>query len=157
MTNPENKIHVLSVFWEKLFTVTQLTFIAQSQGNSGWNGRGKGKVSILQESQNTLIFNEQGSWSGEQGRPIDFKNTFRWTLESDQKIISLEHLRLGRDHPVFLFHLALSSSHSLSSIDPHLCGEDTYSGQIDFDHCHFRFNWRVLGPKKNEEINYHYF
>lgn len=86
-----------------------------------------------------------------------FSNVFRWTLDRKAGVISLEHLRRGLDRPVFLFHLAPSGIQSLSSVDSHLCGDDTYFGQIHFDLYAFRLNWRVIGPKKNEEIDYFYF
>ena len=56
----------------------------------------------------------------------------------------------------FLFHLAPSGKHSLSSVDSHLCGGDVYFGQIQFDRYSLCSNWRVMGPKKNEEIAYYY-
>src|SRR4029077_16927964 len=52
------------------------------------------------------------------------------------------------DRPVFLIHLAPASSRSLSSVDSHLCVNDTYFGQITLHPTHLRFQWRVIGPKK---------
>ncbi|HEX4840353.1 MAG TPA: DUF6314 family protein, partial [Rhabdochlamydiaceae bacterium] len=71
-------------------------------------------------------------------------------------IISLEHLRQGIDNPVFLFHLQPSGLHSLSSKDSHLCAGDTYLGQILWAQNCLRLKWRVIGPKKNEELHYYY-
>jgi hypothetical protein len=67
---------------------------------------------------------------GKEGKETSFSNIFRWTLDPQVGMISLEHLRRGVDNPVFLFHLQPSSLHSLASIDSHLCAEDTYLGQI---------------------------
>ena len=89
-------------------------------------------------------------------KKFEFSNVFRWTLDRSAGVISLEHLRRGADHPVFLFHLAPSSKHSLSSVDSHLCEGDAYFGQVHFDRYSLRLNWRVIGPKKNEEIDYYY-
>lgn len=150
---PENKAKVLQAFWEKLMNVTQLTFHAKSKSKEekGWNGKGEGEVVVTKEG-NTLIFNEKGIWHEE----MDFSNIFRWTLDRDAGVISLEHLRRGKDRPVFLFHLAPNGKQSLSSVDSHLCGGDAYFGQIRFDSHTMRLNWRVIGPKKNEEIDYYY-
>ena len=139
-------------------SVTRLSFNAKtkSKEQSGWNGNGKGEVMITKEGSRQLIFTEKGTWQGKQGEVVSFSNTFRWSLDRDAGVISLEHLRLGPAHPVFLFHLAPSGKHSLSSVDSHLCEGDTYFGQIHFDRYSLRLNWRVIGPKKNEEIDYYY-
>lgn len=154
----ENKVQILLAFWDKLRGVTQLTFHAktQSKNEKGWNGKGQGEVIIIKEGSNTLIFNEKGTWQGKQGGEVSFNNIFRWTLDRNTGVISLEHLRRGPDHPVFLFHLAPSGKYSLSSVDSHLCEGDTYFGQIHFNHHNLRLNWRVIGLKKNEEIDYFY-
>lgn len=154
----ENKLQVLLAFWEKLLKVRQLTFHAKtnSKDEGGWNGKGQGDVISTRSSSNVLIFNEKGSWQGKQGADVGFSNVFRWTLDCDAKMISLEHLRYGAEHPVFLFHLTPTAKHSLSSVDSHLCGGDSYFGQIHFDDYSLRLNWRVIGPKKNEELNYYY-
>jgi len=154
----ENKSQILMAFWKKLSGVTQLTFHAKSKSKEekGWNGKGQGEVLINKEGNNVLIFNEKGSWQGSQAEEVNFKNAFRWTLDRTTGVISLEHLRRGPEHPVFLFYLAPSGRHSLSSVDSHLCEGDTYFGQIRFDRYSLRLNWRVIGPKKNEELDYYY-
>lgn len=157
-SNKENKTQVLLAFWEKLASVRQLAFHAKtnSKDDGGWNGKGQGEVISTRSSSNVLIFNEKGTWQGKQGVDVSFSNVFRWTLDRDAKMISLEHLRYGSDHPVFLFHLTPSGKHSLSSVDSHLCEGDTYFGQIHFDNYSLRLSWRVIGPKKNEELDYYY-
>ncbi len=155
----ENQSKVLLNFWEKLLAVTELSFEAATRSNeqSGWNGKGKGEVTVIREGHNVLIFNEKGQWKGTQSGEVNFSNVFRWTLDRYAGVISLEHMRRGPEHPVFLFHLAPSGKQSLASVDSHLCGGDTYFGQIRFDAHGLKLNWRVIGPKKNEEIDYHYY
>jgi hypothetical protein len=155
---PAQTVQVLLAFWEKLQKVQQLTFNAKtkSKEENGWNGKGKGEVIVTKEGSQILIFQEKGTWQGKQGSELNFSNIFRWRLDRTAGVISLEHLRRGADHPVFLFHLAPSGRNSLSSVDSHLCEGDTYFGQILFDHYGLRLNWRVIGPKKNEEIDYYY-
>lgn len=156
--NPKNKIQTLLAFWEKLSTVKALSFHAKSKSKhpSGWNGKGKGEVSIQRENPNALIFTEKGSWQGKHDGDVNFSNMFRWTLDRQTNMISLEHLRRGMHQPVLLFHLAPNSQHSLASVDSYLCDGDVYFGQIHFDRHSLRLNWRVIGPKKNEEIDYYY-
>ncbi len=150
--------HLLSTYWERLFLVKHLTFNARSKSKEEgrWNGRGSGEVFIKKESDTVLFFQEKGTWITDTGREIDFSNTFRWTLDRKACLLSLEHLRRGVNHPVFLFHLAPAGDRTLRSVDSHLCEQDAYFGHISCDlHC-LRLNWRVIGPKKNEEIDYYY-
>ena len=156
--DPEKNTEVLHKFWKRLSRVKQLTFQAKtkSRDEAGWNGKGKGEVTITKEGENVLIFNEKGSWQGKDSKEIGFSNIFRWTLDPHVGMVSLEHLRQGIDNPVFLFHLLPISPHSLSSIDSHLCAGDNYLGQILFAPNCLRLKWRVIGPKKNEELHYYY-
>jgi hypothetical protein len=150
-------LNILMKFWGKLATIKQLTFSAKtkSQEKSGWNGNGKGEVVMTKEEENVYIFNEKGSWQGKQGE-FSFSNIFRWTLDRQTAVISLEHLRRGWEHPIFLFHLTPSGHSSLASVDSHLCEGDTYFGQLFFDRYGLRLTWRVVGPKKNEIMDYYY-
>lgn len=164
----ENRNEVLLAFWERLSSVKRLTFAAKSKSKEGmgWNGKGKGEVFVAKESGNVLVFNEKGHWQGKEGTKgaegieeagdVDFTNVFRWTLDREAGVVSLEHLRRGPDHPVFLFDMAPSGRHSLSSVDSHLCVNDTYLGQIQFDKHGFCLHWRIIGPNKNEELSYFY-
>lgn len=154
----ENPRQILQTFWERLRQVKQLSFNAKSKSKEelGWTGKGKGEVIISKENDNTLIYNEKGIWLNKNGDQVSFTNVFRWTLDRHTGIIALEHLRRGVDHPVFLFHLAPTNAYSLSSVDSHLCEGDSYFGQIHLDSNSLRLNWRVIGPKKNEEIDYYY-
>lgn len=156
--NRKTDIQIVLNLWKKLASVTQLAFHAQSKSSEelGWNGNGRGEVGVSREKEGVLIFHEKGSWRGKQGGKFSFSNVFRWTLDRNAGLISLEHLRRGAENPVFLFHLAPTSDYSLASIDSHLCEADTYFGQIFFDRHALRLKWRVIGPKKNEEIDYFY-
>lgn len=154
----EHKGQVILAFWKKLQEISKLTFHAKTNAkeNSGWDGKGEGEVFILKEGSGTLIFTEKGSSVGSLGNKMNFSNVFRWTLDRSAGLISLEHLRRGPERPVFLFHLTPSGKDSLVSVDPHLCGGDSYFGQIQFDSHSIRLHWRVIGPKKNEEIEFFY-
>ncbi|MBA3722541.1 MAG: winged helix-turn-helix transcriptional regulator [Parachlamydiaceae bacterium] len=153
----DNK-QVLLTFWKRLMVVTELTFHAKSKSKeeSGWSGKGKGEVLIDRANEDIMIYQEKGNWKNEQGKETDFSNIFRWSLDRKAGMISLEHLRRGINNPVFLFHLAPTGNDTLTSIDSHLCDGDAYLGQVSFDNYSLRLNWRVIGPKKNEEIDYYY-
>lgn len=152
----QNRPKVLLAFWEKLSVIKTLSFNARAKSSeTGWNGKGKGEVAVTSPESNVLIFTEKGSWIGKQGE-VAFSNVFRWTIDRAACVISLEHLRRGYENPVFLFDLSPTGNYTLSSVDSHLCGGDMYFGQIHFDRYSLRLNWRVIGPKKNEDIDYYY-
>jgi hypothetical protein len=146
-------------FWDRLKTVQHLNLHAKSHSKqeTGWNGVGKGDVLVIKENETTLVFQERGAWQIREAQEIAFSNTFRWTLDRSAGMISLEHLRLGPNAPVFLFHLTPTASHLLASVDSHLCEEDAYLAQVMWDQHRIQLRWRVIGPRKNEEMEYHYF
>ncbi len=150
---------ILTSFWQKLSAVKQLKFTAKikSSEEGDTTRRGQGEIIVISEGSNVLIFHEKGSWIGKEGSEMSFSNTFRWTLDRATKMISLEHLRRGLNHPVFLFHLAPSSRQVLASVDTHLCADDAYFGQLISSASCLRLKWRVIGPRKNEEMDYYYF
>jgi hypothetical protein len=145
---------LLMAFWDRLKSVNQFTRLAQSrsQGEHGWNGKGKGEVLVSKSSDTVLVFHERGSWQVRKGQDISFNNTFRWTLDRSAGMIALEHLRLGPDQPVFLFYLTPTGNNVLASVDSHVCEEDVYLATVPWDRHSIRLNWRVIGPKKNEEM-----
>jgi hypothetical protein len=156
--NQSEHAQILLLFWERLLGVKELTFHAKTKSKQaeGWNGKGRGEVAVTVDGLNVLIFHEKGSWKDKNGQVTDFSNVFRWTFDRMLGTISLEHLRRGVHHPVFLFHLVPIEARALISVDSHLCGGDTYFGWLSLDqHC-LRLNWRVIGPQKNEEIDYYY-
>ncbi|MBS0622034.1 MAG: hypothetical protein JSR80_03640 [Verrucomicrobia bacterium] len=65
-------------------------------------------------------------------------------------------MRHGPDQPVVLFYLAPTDPHLLASVDSHLCEEDVYLATVPWDPYSIRLNWRVIGPRKNEEMEYCY-
>jgi hypothetical protein len=145
-------------FWEKLKSIKQMTLHAKSRSieETGWNGRGKGEVLVSKESDTALYFHEKGSWHMRQDQNMTFSNTFRWTLDREAGMISLERLRLSFNCLVFLFHLAPTGSNLLASVESHLCEEDAYFAQVLWDRHSMRLSWRVIGPQKNEEMDYYY-
>lgn len=152
----KKEAEILLTFWERLFQVKQLSFHATSKVGIGWVRKGKGKVAVTKENENELIFHGKGVWLDEQGVEVDFSNVFRWTLDCQVGVISLEHLRLGANHPVFLLQLAPVNSNTLTSVDSHLCGRDTYVGRLHLSSTGLCLNWKITGPKKNEEIDCFY-
>ncbi|HSX26754.1 MAG TPA: DUF6314 family protein [Chlamydiales bacterium] len=148
-----NRKEELLTFWEKLPRIRQLSFFAKSQQAIR---TGKAEVTITQPSKREILFHEKGLWLRNDLPDTSFHNVFRWTLDLNTGLISLEHLRYGPERPVFLFHLAPAKPGTLESVDSHLCAEDTYLGNIILQPSGFNFHWRIIGPHKNDELIYRY-
>lgn len=148
----------LAALWKRLTNIKTLTFSAQSrQSNpSGWNGNGSANVKAEVLTPHCLIFHEQGVWTSEEGKTFDFKNSYRWTWNPTKGLITLEHLRRGPDNPVFLFELTPVSETMFETLRPYLCRHDTYLATLTSHGEVIEFKWRILGPRKNEEIHYCY-
>jgi hypothetical protein len=144
--------------WTRLPAVQELTFEARSRAapNTGWNGTGKGVVRVEKLEQGVFFFHERGVWTPEEGRQTTFTNVFRWTADPDGHFIRLEHLRFGRDHPVYLFDLVVVNEDVLESSEPHVCREDIYAARMEFDEQSVHLRWTINGPKKAETISYTY-
>lgn len=151
------KFDVLYAVWEALRKVTSVSLKSQSaQGSETVNGKGRGEVTVMGEKGDILIFQEKGTLVNKEGQEFSFSNVFRWNLDRKAGLISLEHLRRGWNHPVYLFDLAPSTAHSLASVDSHFCGGDTYLGELIIESSSLRLHWRAIGPQKNEELDYYY-
>src|SRR5262245_37173249 len=141
--------------WGALRRIRALRFTARSGAGSGWNGTGSGTVLVTAPQDGVLLFEESGTWQPDQGKPLRFRNVFRWTLLDPQRI-RLEHLRFGPAHPVYLFDLAPTPDGSWCSLTPHLCAEDCYSARLDEWEQGFHLAWSIRGPRKEEPIEYDY-
>ena len=126
------------------------------KGEEGITQVGKAQVIVSSPDPSTCIFQEKGHWFKEGQPETAFNNSFRWTLSLEHSLITLEHLRYGPSHPVFLFHMTVTSPFVLESVDPHLCAADTYLGNILWNPSQIDFHWRIIGPSKNDELMYHY-
>ncbi|MBI5273769.1 MAG: winged helix-turn-helix transcriptional regulator [Chlamydiales bacterium] len=155
--NTKENRELLHVIWRQLKQVNRVSWIAKSKSKKpyGWDGKGNGDV-VMQSSENHIIFHEQGSWQGEDKTLHQYSNSFRWTLSRAKGLLSLEHLRLGKDNPVFLFHLTKARGNFLESMHPHICKEDAYFGRLEYNDLFLKLHFRTIGPKKNEEIEYIY-
>ncbi|MCC5832788.1 MAG: winged helix-turn-helix transcriptional regulator [Chlamydiales bacterium] len=150
---PKPNKDLLEEIWRKLRATSHVTFRFRSRRSKG---EGTGSVTAVYEGGNACVFHEKGVWRGLEGQEFTFRNVFRWTLNRIEGMFTLEHLRFGEKNPVFLFHLAPVNEQRLESLHAHLCGEDTYFGQLAFQPPNLELTWRVLGPKKNDEVRYTY-
>jgi hypothetical protein len=148
--NLMDKTQTLLLFWARLEAMSKLTLKAG-------NLEGKGDVTVSSEGDNVIIYSEKGAWVGQQGTQINFSNAQRWTLNLTEGVISLQHLRRGPNSPVALVEMAPVDSQSLSSIDCHVCGADIYSARLRLiDSAGLQLSWSVIGPRKNDQMEYCY-
>ena len=144
--------------WKLLEKTKDLNLSAQSNHGSGpVLQEGVAAVEVEAPSRSTLVFYEKGFWNLDKLLKTTFTNTFRWSLHIEKDVISLEHLRYGDMNSVFLFDLKLCGDNSLNSCESHLCGQDTYSGNLVIGEKALYLHIRVIGPQKNQELRYKYF
>jgi len=140
----------LRAFRERLVYVKQMTIRTQ---------RGEeaiGEVSVKEEKPGIFIFVERGVWVNGRQQNMNFQNSLRWSLIHEEGVIRLEHLRNGPDHPIFLSYFTPMSRKHLQSVDPHLCQEDCYFGNVEIKKEGIYLTWRVLSARKNETFHYVY-
>jgi hypothetical protein len=144
-------------FIDRLRSVDSLEFTARSDAATGWDGGGSGLVSIESNEAGTVIFREAGVFTPAHGRPLDFRNIYRWTLHGTDAV-RLDHLRRGQDQPVHLFDLSVSAGQesTWASREPHRCAADRYSARCEIGDGIIELHWRIIGPRKNETIDYQY-
>ncbi len=143
----------LTAAWNRLRAVRTLQFSAKSSSQtSGWNATGNGTVIVGMVDNSTITFTESGKWRSDSGKELEFNNVYRWTLAEDAGIIRLEHLRFGRNQPVYLFDLAPTDNITFQSVSPHCCGADLYTAIMEFKDEAIYLRWNVKGPKEDEQI-----
>lgn len=129
-----------------------MRFNAKSaMGQRGWNGAGKGLVEVELADTHRTLFRESGRWNNGTTE-LEFTNRYRWTLSANSQSIELEHLRYGSDNPVFLVELVKDSADTWMSANPHICGNDSYSVDINCSGSTISMLWKIRGPEKDEQI-----
>lgn len=114
--------------WDRLCAVRSFRFSAESNDRtSGWNGTGSGTVKVTVIGNSTITFTEHGTWAGDSGRQLDFRNIYRWRFDWDADAIRLEHLGHDPNRPVFLLALTPIDEATFESVSPHRCGPDIYT------------------------------
>jgi hypothetical protein len=117
------------------------------------NGRVKIRADQPQGSEK-IICEEAGFWKEQDhAKPFSFSNVYQWQFSHSS--FTLSHLRQGEDSPVQLLEFTHNQGRWLAK-DPHVCGEDTYVGELELDDHLVNLKWYVKGPEKdyNLEIEY---
>ncbi|MEL7432154.1 MAG: DUF6314 family protein [Chlamydiota bacterium] len=131
---------MLGAFWE---TLHQIQMVQSKDGHY------LGTVS-LEVFPGKKIFEERGL-----GPVGPFHNTLLFEKKGDR-------LLLAKKRPIYadwteLLVLVSSDEGYLETISPYVCGQDHYFARIVLENRGFSIHWKIKGPKKGEEIVYHYF
>ena len=145
---------LLQTIFHNLSLVHSVQSKSKSLLKTGWDGSGKGTVSTARYGNQTLFFTEQGSWRTANGDNFRFTNMYKWTLKKNS--ISVAHLRQGLNHPVPLLEL-IPDGNALRSSKPHICKQDKYFARLTTKSPDLSLVWDVIGPSKNEHMEYLYF
>ena len=139
----------VQIVWQQLKKITSFQRHTYIDSKKKWSGSGTVSVSTTLD---TLTLHEEGYWHV--STPIFFSNTFVYTL--NQQSLSLAYKRIDPVNPTFLFHLSADTTQRLSSIQPHVCHHDDYYATLTWNAEMITLNCRILGPKKNETLEYIY-
>lgn len=138
-------------------SIRRFAFTATSGPGSktGWNGKGQGTLESI-ETNGQVRFIEAGQFLLDgQPRPVPMRNVYRW-VPGDARL-SLLHERRGPEAAVHLFDLVQAEDgESLVNEAVHQCVDDAYSARLTLREEGFDLTWRIVGPKKDEHIDYQY-
>lgn len=138
---------LISTIWTLLESLQAVDLFTLPKGK-----KGKGVVFPCKEGDNQWILQETGRWEGD--ICIPYYNSFRFTKYPN--FLSLEHLRFGKKHPVFLFDLVPQTEKGCISRSPHLCAEDLYYGSLQILGKELLLMFDLKGPKVEERICFTY-
>lgn len=140
--------------FEKLLYVKHLQIYVTD--NNKKNCMGIANVSILKEvsTPNEIIHIENGFWKNKEG-DISFSNRVKFVLGENS--IKILHLRYHKNTPSFLVQLVELEKNLLSTSEPYLCKNDCYVAKMTIFEGSLFLGWKILGPKKDQEICIEYF
>jgi len=141
---------LLNTIWESLSRVFKVTTHAISHHpQDTWDRKAQGSIRVVKE-KDTLRFYETGKWVD---TDISYTNCLQWGQK--EGCITLEHLRYGELHPVFLFSFEKKDEKTLQSVSNHFCGKDVYRATLVFQPS-LSLCVEVTGPNKQQTIQSFY-
>jgi hypothetical protein len=124
---------------------------------TGWEGVGEGVVKTEWQNANSLLYYEEGLFTGLRNKTMKCSNVYRWQFNNEKQTVSLEHLRFGINHPVYLFDFIFQSEFQLISACPHLCSKDLYSATMLMEEKSLSLEWLIQKPASISTIKYQYY
>ena len=126
-------------------------FGLNKNSKTDWCGHGSGNV-IVTAYKDGWLFTEQGYYSTPHHQKLKTHNQFWW--QYNEFVIQISHLRYQK--PVSLVELRNVNNGNWLTTKPYLCGQDLYTAELMLTRKGFTLNWIIIGPHKNERLNYHY-
>ncbi len=114
---------------------------------------GSGRVRITWLDMTTMEYDEEGSWHHPSGKIIHFRNIYRWVRDDIAGCLKLYHRRNDAVDPVFLCEFVPSGAGRIVHATPHVCGHDTYLGELQLTADGMELSWRIRGPAKNDQLS----
>ncbi len=151
-TNPPGVTDAVHRAWLLLERSRSVTLFVRNGATGAVQAHGSGTVSVEPFGGSGMVMRERGRWSGPRGSGAHFADALRWTLDTDIGALRLEQIRRGPDEAAPLVEFVDDGSGSLTPLAPHLCGDDRYEGAVRFVDGVVEVAWRVVGPKKDQEI-----
>lgn len=139
--------------WFYLSKIKTFEFNAINAKNSktDWNGHGSGNV-LVTTYQDGWLFTEQGYYLTSHHKKIKTNNKLHF--QHNELDLKISHLRYQK--PVSLVELRNANNGYWLTINPYLCGQDNYTAELMLTPKGFILNWNIIGPHKNERLNYQY-
>jgi len=114
---------------------------------------GAGSVRITWLENATMEYDEEGSWQHPSGKMIHFRNIYRWVRDDMAGCLKLYHRRNDAVEPVFLCEFVPSGAGQPIPATPHVCGRDTYLGELRVTGETIELRWSINGPAKNDLLS----
>lgn len=128
---------------EQLSYIKNFEFVHSNNAhNSEWEAEGYGTVET-ELKELTLLIHEKGKLKTVFNKEINCENTYRLIWNKEDNSISLEHLRFGENHPVFLFTLKEAQPYTWKSAHSHYCDLDLYDAELIISDDKILLNWTV--------------
>lgn len=102
--------------------------------------------------QDGWLFTEQGYYSTPHHQKIKTNNKLHF--QNNGLDLKVSHFRYQK--PVSLVELRNENNGDWLTIKPYLCGQDNYTAELMLTPNGFILNWHIIGPHKNERLNYQY-
>ena len=110
-----------------------------------------GKVEVEIVTGMEIIFKEYLRWENENNLLLNSKNVYRWSFLNTGNI-KLDHLRFGKNNPVFLVELFKATENTWKSRGPHDCNSDLYFAELVLQNENPVLSWEVKGPSENYSL-----
>jgi hypothetical protein len=120
----------------------------------GTSLHGIGEIDNATPDENSIIFKEKGFWNINRGPRVTFRNAYQWSVL--ENTLSLARYGYDMSSPNPLVDFEFSEGPEWLNISPYICGRDTYDATLRWSDKSLQLLWIVIGPKKDQTVEYLY-